>query len=369
MPTPTLPPGSPRPADFPRRVVLPLLLAVAAGLLVGVVLNRILEDAIAGRTEETAFSLLERVRPEVEAILSAGADPRETVNRIGRQLALRATLVATDGRVLGDSAVDPARLAALESHAGRPEVRDALRTGRGVQTRFSSTLGQRLVYAAVRLRGGEVLRLAFPEKDLAAWEAPYRRRSLFVCAVAGLLAGAFSVRVRRRHASELLLVRKAVEAVGRGERPANPGTVSDEAASVHAALGDLADLASGQGAEASRREAVSRAVFEGVPAGLLVVDRDLSVLDANPAALRLLRVDPNAPRKGEHVLELVREKVVADLLRQALEDGRATRPLRVPLGEGEPAIEADAIRVSVDAAAGRPAAVAILRETASRPSA
>ena len=57
-----------------------------------------------------------------------------------------------------------------------------------MEARFSSTLGQRLVYAAARLRSGEVLRLAFPEKDLTAWEAPYRRRVLLVCVAAGLLA-------------------------------------------------------------------------------------------------------------------------------------------------------------------------------------
>ena len=344
--------------------MLPLLLGLAGGLLASAVLGRILEGAIAGRTEESAFSLLERVGLDVEAVLAAGGDPKDAVDRVGRQLALRATLVATDGRVLGDSGVDRSRLDALESHAGRPEVRDALRTGRGVEARFSSTLGHRLVYAATRLRSGEVLRLAFPEKDLAAWEAPYRRRVLLVSAAAGLLAGAIVVRLRFRHAAELDLVLRAVESVSQGRRPANPGAVSEETAAVHSALGDLLERTSERNEAVRRQESVSRAIFEGIPTGLLVVDRELSLLDANPAALGLLRLPPGALRKGEHVLELVREKAVTDLLREALESGRTAGPLRLASGSGDLELRAEAIRVSGEATSGRPAAVAILREAA-----
>lgn len=366
MTTPAPPLPSRRAPALARRLALPLLLGLAGGLLASAVLGRILEGAIAGRTEESAFSLLERVGPDVEAVLATGGDPKDAVDRVGRQLALRATLVATDGRVLGDSGVDRSRLDSLESHAGRPEVRDALRTGRGVETRFSSTLGQRLVYAATRLRNGEVLRLAFPEKDLAAWEAPYRRRVLLVCAAAGLLAGAVVVRLRFRQAAELGLVLRAVEAVGQGRRPANPGAVSEESAAVHSALGDLLDQSSERNEAVLRQETVSRAIFEGIPSGLLVVDRELSLLDANPAALGLLRLPPGALRRGEHVLELVREKAVTDLLREALETGRAAGPLRLASGTGDLELRAEAIRVSGESAAGRPAAVAILREATPR---
>lgn len=369
MTTPEPPRPPLRATVLARRLALPLLLGLAGGLVAGAILGRILEGAVAGRTKETAFSLLERFGPDVEAVLATGGDPKETVDRIGRQLALRATLVATDGRVLGDSGVDRSRLDTLESHAGRPEVRDALRTGRGVEARFSSTLGQRHVYAAIRLRSGEVLRLAFPEKDLAAWEAPYRRRVLAVCALAGLLGGAIVARLRFRQASELGLVLRAVKAVGQGQRPANPGAVSEETATVHSALGDLLEQTSARNEAVIRQETVSRAIFEGIPTGLLVVDRELSLLDANSAALGLLRLPPGALRRGEHVLELVREKAVTDLLREALDGGRAAGPLRLATGSGDLELRAEAIRVSGEATAGRPAAVAILREASSpRPS-
>lgn len=350
-----------------RRGIVPLLLSLAGGLLAGFAFNQVMDRAIAGRTEASAFALLARVGPDLEAVLASGEDTREAITRLGRQLSLRSTLIAPDGRVLADSSVAPERVGSLENHANRPEVLDAGRTGRGVRTRFSSTVGERLVYAAVRLRGGEVLRLAFPEKDLSRWEAPYRSQTLGLSVLAGLLVAALLIRARSRHTAELDLVRQAVAGAGRGERPPNPGSVSEETAVVFSALGSLADQASEKAADARRAAEVSRVIFDEVLSGLLVVDPALSLLDANPEAIRLLGAGSAPLRPGEHVLELVREKAVAGLLEAALRDGEASRDLTFPAERGGRTLEARAIRVAQGARPGQPAVVAILRETPSPP--
>ena len=365
MTTLPTPPGRSRLEGLLRRGIGPVLLCLAGGLLAGFAFNQVLDRAIAGRTEASAFALLARVGPDLEAVLASGQDTREAISRLGRQLSLRATLVATDGRVLGDSSVAPERVGSLENHANRPEILEAGRTGRGVRKRFSSTVGERLVYAAVRLRGGEVLRFAFPEKDLSLWEAPYRSQTLGLSLLAGLLVAALLVRARSRHAAELGLVRQAVASAGRGERPPNPGSVSEETAVVFSALGDLADRASERAANARLAAEVSRVVFDEVPAGLLVLDSALSLLDANPEALRLLGAGSGAHRPGEHVLELVREKAVTGLLEAALDKGRASGLLTLSTERGGRSLEAVAVRVTPKARPGQPAVVAVLRETPS----
>ena len=366
MTTLATPPGRFRLEGLLRRGFFPLILSLAGGLLAGFAFNQVLDRAIAGRTETSAFALLARVGPDLEAVLASGQDTGEAIRRLGRQLSLRATLIATDGRVLGDSSVDPQRIGSLENHANRPEVLEAARSGRGVRTRFSSTVGDRLVYAAVRLRGGEVLRLAFPERDLAGWEAPFRRQTLGLSLLAGLLVAVLLIRSRSRHAAELGLVREAVASAGRGERPPNPGSVSEETAVVFSALGDLADHASERAAEAQRASGVSRIVFDEVPVGLLVVDPTLSLLDANPEALRLLGASSGPFRPGEHILELVREKALAGLPEAALENGRATAMLTLPADKGGRTLEGRAIRLTPNARTGQAAAIVILREPPSR---
>jgi two-component system phosphate regulon sensor histidine kinase PhoR len=365
MTTPETPPDPSGVETLLRRSAAPLLFALAGGLLAGFVFNRVLDHAIAGRTEAGAFALLARAGPEVEAVLAAKQDPKGTIEQLGRQLSLRATLIGSNGRVLGDSGVERSRIDSLENHAGRPEVQEAFRLGTGVRRRYSSTVADRLVYVAARLRGGEVLRLAFPEKDLAEWEAPFRRQTLGLSTLAGLLVAALLIRARSRHAAELGLVRRAVAAVERGERPPNPGPVSDGTAAVFSALGDLADLVSGRDAGVRRDAAASRAIFEEVPVGLLVVDPRLSLLDANAEAVRLFGAEPGTMRPGEHVLELVRERSVPDLLDAALKTGRATATLRLASERGGRSLEASAVRIAEGATSGHPAAIAILRETPS----
>jgi PAS domain-containing protein len=153
--------------------------------------------------------------------------------------------------------------------------------------------------------------------------------------------------------------------VERGERPPNPGPVSDGTAAVFSALGDLADLVSGRDAGVRRDAAASRAIFEEVPVGLLVVDPRLSLLDANAEAVRLFGAEPGTMRPGEHVLELVRERSVPDLLDAALKTGRATATLRLASERGGRSLEASAVRIAEGATSGHPAAIAILRETPS----
>src|SRR5262245_10945333 len=46
-------------------------------------------------------------------------------DHVGGELEHRVTVIAADGRVLGDSQVELKRLATLENHADRPEVRAA----------------------------------------------------------------------------------------------------------------------------------------------------------------------------------------------------------------------------------------------------
>ena len=70
---------------------------------------------------------------------------------------MRATLVTPEGEVLFDSMVVPATM--LE-HDKRPEIAEALRTGRGSTVRASDTLGNVSLYQARLLRSGNVIRLS-----------------------------------------------------------------------------------------------------------------------------------------------------------------------------------------------------------------
>ena len=69
----------------------------------------------------------------------------------------RLTWVAHDGTVIFDSHADAA---AMENHAGREEIKEALVSGTGSSTRQSSTLTEQTIYEATRLNDGSVLRIS-----------------------------------------------------------------------------------------------------------------------------------------------------------------------------------------------------------------
>ncbi|UOO37857.1 PAS domain-containing sensor histidine kinase [Oscillospiraceae bacterium CM] len=92
-----------------------------------------------------------------------GENGLQYLNNLKKQDALRITWIAADGNVLYDSVADATT---MENHAGRPEVQAALKTGEGKSDRFSRTLAERMVYYAVRLPDGTVLRTAITQKSV-----------------------------------------------------------------------------------------------------------------------------------------------------------------------------------------------------------
>ena len=78
---------------------------------------------------------------------------------------LRITVIDADGKVEYDSNAD---IGAMDNHAGRPEVQEALRNGSGYVIRESDTLDKRTYYYAELLSDGRVLRVA-KEAD-SIWE-------------------------------------------------------------------------------------------------------------------------------------------------------------------------------------------------------
>lgn len=75
----------------------------------------------------------------------------------------RLTLISADGTVLADS---EEKAENMENHANRPEVREALETGKGSTIRKSATLDENTYYSAVKLDNGNVLRVSVTSKSV-----------------------------------------------------------------------------------------------------------------------------------------------------------------------------------------------------------
>ena len=91
-------------------------------------------------------------------------------DRLGALVSGRVTLIAGDGRVVGDSTQAPAELPGLENHATRPEVVAARGGTVGTSQRYSTTVNTDMIYVAMRTDHPVVkyVRLALPLSDINA---------------------------------------------------------------------------------------------------------------------------------------------------------------------------------------------------------
>ena len=107
----------------------------------------------------------------------------------------RLTWIAADGSVLYDTKTNAE---SLENHASRAEVSQALATGTGESTRYSSTLMEKTMYYAQRLDDGTVLRISISRATVGMIAVGMIQPLLIVLIVALILSGLLAGRLSRR---------------------------------------------------------------------------------------------------------------------------------------------------------------------------
>lgn len=350
-----------------RQGSLSVAVGLIAGTLVALLLHRVLDGAVSEWAERDLARTLERLAPDAAASLGAEPEARALVERASRQLGVRLTLLAADGRVVADSDVEPTRLSSVENHAGRPEVVRARESGTGFDRRRSATVSEPFLYVARRIESaGAVtgyLRAAVAESELARHEAPSRRRLTALSVGAGLAVALLLVAVKRKHARELEFVGEAVARAAGGEPPGPVPQTTPETAEVLARLAELARLVREDRDRSERTGALLATVFDDLPVGLAVVDGSLGLVQVNPAFERALGLPAGSVRPGAHLVEAVRVADVLHAFERSLAGERVERqPVPFPRSGPPATLELTVFRLAGEPRSGVPAAVGVLRE-------
>ncbi|MDP8305604.1 MAG: ATP-binding protein [Candidatus Chlorobium antarcticum] len=218
-------------------------------------------------------------------------DPDGWANRIGGILELRVTVVAPDGRVIGDSYVEADRLTSLENHGSRPEVKAALSDSFGENSRYSQTVKEQMLYMAVPLGSPQpfaVLRFAKPLYDISVFEAGVRKgieQGLFFALLFSLGVGVVSAYLISRP-----LKRIADTALKRIHGDFS-GSIPTHRRDEIGMLARACNFMSEEIKKNRRSEEWYRAVFSGIREAILVTDSVGDIILVNPAASRLFRLD------------------------------------------------------------------------------
>ncbi len=273
------------------------------------------------RREERLQVMYAQAELAAQAVFNEDGSPKPAaeIDRFCRAVraeeGLRFTVLNPDGHVIAETDADAS---ALPSHADRPEIQDALRTGFGYSDRHSSTLHRNLFYAARAIaRHGRtvgVVRVAMPRNQLFH-ELVHANRGAFLlvmltCAVAALLSYVLALRVVRPVAG----MRASVARIGAGaldtrlDIPPLP-PLAELARSINQTTDRLQNEIRALAEERNLRERILASMTEGV----LALDARNRVVAINDAARTLLGVGDRAV-SGVPVHELVRRADVLSLV-------------------------------------------------------
>jgi two-component system phosphate regulon sensor histidine kinase PhoR len=239
---------------------------------------------------------------------------------LGARAQARVTFIAVDGRVLGDSEVALGDLASLENHRGRPEVARALGGTPGSATRWSATVHDRLMYAAVPFvfpdgtRGAA--RIAVPLADVDASLRGLRHLLLGALAVALVVAIVMSSGAAHLLSGALRSMTDVARRMSSGDLQARTRvTGSDEIAELGRALDHLAGSLSKTLGELRGERDLLGQILQSMREGVLVLDGDRRILLVNPALRSTLLLGPAV--EGKAPLEAVRNADLQEILDRA----------------------------------------------------
>ena len=265
----------------------------------------------------------------VKAVLRRCARPAHLLHLAGLVLDQDAHTVSCDGQRVPLTYKEYELLRLLLSHPGmaftrdqlmaqvwgtddRTEVREALRTGSGHSTRYSSTLLEKTSYYARRMPDGTVLRISISRATVGMLLLGMLPAILLTAAVALILSGLLAGRLSRRITAPL----NALDL----EHPLENDTY-EELSPLLCRINVQRRQIDSQLTDLRRRSDEFRQITSHMQEGLVLLDDAGAVLSINPAACRIFEADETC--LGQDFLTVDRGRDVSDALASAMDAGHS----------------------------------------------
>jgi two-component system phosphate regulon sensor histidine kinase PhoR len=231
----------------------------------------------------------------------------------------RVTVIAADGRVLGDSQGDPQ---SMENHANRPEVLEAMAKGEGRSVRRSATLNRDFLYLAVRQNTSAgpaaVLRFALAPETVDEVLRSFRHKLWVASFFILLIAGAASLLFSRSFTDRVERLKEFSRRVAEGDfRPLPRDSSGDALGALGVSLNRTAARLDRTIQTLTEERNLSSAILGSMVEGVAVVNGSERLVFANPGFAEILGLDV-PPTSGSALVEVVRQTELLEAVRQVL---------------------------------------------------
>jgi two-component system, OmpR family, phosphate regulon sensor histidine kinase PhoR len=318
-----------------------LMIVVFAVVAVLLYSSNLLEGILLRQTESDLRSQATLFQEQIRGNFPPDEQSDTACKILGKKVHTRFTVILPNGRVVGDSDENPAR---MDNHLDRPEVTSALTKPVGVSIRFSPTLRKRMMYLAIPLREGgmlyAVVRVSIPVEAVYGHIKAVQHRIVWGGLLVAFLAVLAGFLVYRHVRRPLLEIQEGAKAFARGEFQRKlPLPDTEEMARVADTLNRMAAELQQRISTITLQRKELETVLSSMAEGVFGVDRDERILGMNPAAGRILGCDP-ALSRGKTIQEVFRISSLQNFVKKALE---AEEPLEEDVlinvyGEGEKAL-------------------------------
>jgi two-component system, OmpR family, phosphate regulon sensor histidine kinase PhoR len=308
------------------RIALPYAILIAAALLgITTYVVRYTHDTylenLTTRLRADAGLASELARPAFSSADSARAS--RLAQEIGALTGARATLIAADGVVWGDSASDPA---GMDNHLFRPEVQQALRGEQGVAMRYSATVRYEMLYVAQALREGQdllgIVRISVPLQEIDRDVGRLQRNIVLAAGAIILLALALGYGIAEATARPIRRLSRIVQRMAGGDLSVHALPHSlDEVGALTRDLNTMANRLRETISVLERERSESAAILEHMADGIIITDAEARIRMVNPSARRMLRL-PSKGLLGRSFAHVVREHQLIGVLQNCLSEGQ-----------------------------------------------
>ena len=227
----------------------------------------------------------------------------------------RITWIDTDGTVLFDTRVDQT---AMENHANREEIREAMEQGSGSAVRNSSTMTEQTFYEARRLRDGTVLRIS--ANQASAWALMVDM--LWPVLLIAVLAMGLSAVLARRMAKKIVEPLNSLDL----EQPLANDTY-EELSPLLRRINQQHLQIDSQMRKLRRKADEFIQITSHMQEGLVVLDKETNIRSINSAAMQVFRTDEACV--GGSFFQINRSNVLRNALNDALDRGHGSTVQRI----------------------------------------
>lgn len=253
---------------------------------------------------------------QCERILQSNPDAIDDFAKTsGKELGRRITIIRSDGKVIGDSDAD---IHSMGNHLDRIEVADALYTGYGWSIRLSDTLDERMLYVAVRFgtqpNNQGVARIS---ENLAILENTIHTiNDIFLIAglIAFVIAAALALFLSNSITTPVKEMSEAANEFAQGKlthKLSVKNNRGDELDDLAVSLNQMAVELQQAINELSTERIKLQTILDKTNDGLLLLDSNMRIKMANPAAGRILGT---SDLEGFTIIERVFNLDMAELI-------------------------------------------------------